>query len=107
MGWLGRADANVIAVADAVAGLGRLAVDLDAVGLDDAMDRRAAVIGELAGQELIQADTVEPKLGDDLHYPVVAVHDGRGHGGERGALYRMQVQASGGLNARRVAAPPG
>ena len=55
VGRLRLLDADVVAVADAIAGLGRLAVDLHAAGVDDALHDRTAVVGEHRGEILIEA----------------------------------------------------
>ncbi len=52
-------DADHVAVTDAVAGLGGLAVDHDSRGLDDALDHGTAEVGEQTGQVQVEANAVD------------------------------------------------
>ena len=55
MGRLRRRDADLVAVTDAVAGLGRLAVDRHAGRFNDALHDGAAQVGKQAGEVLVEA----------------------------------------------------
>ncbi len=67
---LGFLDADVVAVADAIAGFGGLAVDLHASGVDDALHDGTAVVGEHRDQIQIEAEMV-PALGHQFDKAVV------------------------------------
>ena len=64
---LRRHDADLVAVADLVARLGRLAVDRDAAAFDDALDDGTAEVGEQADEILIEPQTIDANLGDEVN----------------------------------------
>ena len=67
MGRLGRPDADLVAVADLVARLGRVAVDQYAAGIDDFAQDGPAQIGEHLDKILIEAEALELALGGEVN----------------------------------------
>ena len=70
VGWLGKADLDVVIVADFVARLGRHGVDDYAAGLDDPLDDGPAEIGKHADQVLVEAHPFRLAFYGELDGPV-------------------------------------
>src|SRR5439155_13783294 len=59
-------DADLVAITDPITGLGWLAVDLNAVRLDDSLNDRSAAVGEHGRQILIEAEPFHFVFGGEL-----------------------------------------
>src|SRR5438132_3573658 len=66
MSWRGKRDADLIAVTNPIAGLARLAVDLNAVRFDNSLNDRAATIRKHGRQILIETEPFHFILGREL-----------------------------------------